>query len=241
VPIAIDLSDRTAWVTGGGSGIGQAAARLLAAAGARVVTLDVAPSADESVVRACTLDVRDSTAIRTLAHQLEHEDLGPDILVNAAGVTRDGVVWKLADSQWDDVIDVNLTGAFRMVRAVAPGLRARGRGGSIVNVASINGIRGKFGQSNYAASKGGLIAFTRAVATELARDGIRVNAVAPGFTDTPMTASLPPETVERAKREILLGRLARPEDIASAVLFLVSDLSSFITGQVLVVDGGQMA
>jgi NAD(P)-dependent dehydrogenase (short-subunit alcohol dehydrogenase family) len=136
---------------------------------------------------------------------------------------------------------VNLTGAFRMVRAVAPGLRARGRGGSIVNVASINGIRGKFGQSNYAASKGGLIAFTRAVATELARDGIRVNAVAPGFTDTPMTASLPPETVERAKREILLGRLARPEDIASAVLFLVSDLSSFITGQVLVVDGGQMA
>jgi acetoacetyl-CoA reductase/3-oxoacyl-[acyl-carrier protein] reductase len=241
VPTAIDLSDRTAWVTGGGSGIGRAAARLLAAAGARVVTLDVAPTADESVVRACTLDVRDSTAIRALVHQLEHEDLGPDILVNAAGVTRDGVVWKLADSQWDEVIDVNLTGAFRMVRAVAPGLRAGGRGGSIVNVASINGIRGKFGQSNYAASKGGLIAFTRAVATELARDGIRVNAVAPGFTDTPMTASLPPETVDRAKREILLGRLARPEDIASAVLFLASDLSSFITGQVLVVDGGQMA
>jgi 3-oxoacyl-[acyl-carrier protein] reductase len=241
VPIAIDLSDRTAWVTGGGSGIGQAAARLLAAAGARVVTLDVAPSADESVVRACTLDVRDSTAIRALVQQLEGDNLGPDILVNAAGITRDGVVWKLGDSDWDAVIDVNLTGAFRMVRAVAPGLRTRGRGGSIVNVASINGMRGKFGQSNYAASKGGLIAFTRAVATELARDGIRVNAVAPGFTDTPMTASLPHESVERAKREILLGRLARPEDIGSAVLFLASDLSSFITGQVLVVDGGQMA
>ena len=241
MPIAIDLSDRTAWVTGGGSGIGQAAARLLAAAGARVVTLDVAPSADESGIRACTLDVRDSAAVRALVQQLEADNLGPDILVNAAGITRDGVVWKLADSEWDEVIDVNLTGAFRMVRAVASGLRARERGGSIVNVASINGIRGKFGQSNYAASKGGLIAFTRAVATELARDRIRVNAVAPGFTDTPMTASLPRESVERAKREILLGRLARPEDIASAVLFLASDLSSFITGQVLVVDGGQMA
>lgn len=239
--LAVDLADRVAWVTGGASGIGLATARLLSAAGARVITLDLDPAPDASAHRSYALDVRDATAIDVLVRQLEQEDLGPDILVNAAGITRDGVVWKLGDREWDDVIDVNLSGPFRMVRATAPGLRARGRGGAIVNVASINGIRGKFGQSNYAASKGGLIAFTRAVATDLARDRIRVNVVAPGFTDTPMTAALPPEVLERARREILLGRLARPDDIASAIVFLASDLAGFITGQVLVVDGGQIA
>ena len=239
--LAIDLSDRIAWVTGGASGIGFATARLLAAAGARVVTLDVNRAPDSSIHRTHALDVRDVAAVDSLVRRLEAEHLGPDILVNAAGITRDGVVWKLDDGQWDDVIDVNLSGAFRVVRAAAPGMRARARGGSIVNVASINGLRGKFGQSNYAASKGGLIAFTKAVATELARDRIRVNAVAPGFTETPMTAARPPEVLERARREILLGRLARPDDIASAIVFLASDLGAFITGQVLVVDGGQIA
>ena len=241
MPLALDLSGRTAWVTGGASGIGRATADLLAAAGARVIALDVNPAPDSSVSSSHVVDVRDSAAVESLVTRLEQEHLGPDILVNAAGITRDGVVWKLGDPDWDDVIDVNLSGAFRMVRATAPGMRTRGRGGSIVNVASINGLRGKFGQANYAASKGGLIAFTRAVATELARDRIRVNAVAPGFTETPMTAALPPEVLERARREILLGRLARPEDIASAIVFLASDLGAFITGQVLAVDGGQTA
>lgn len=241
MPLAVDLSDRIAWVTGGASGIGRVTADQLSAAGARVITLDVKPAPDSSAHRSYALDVRDSAAVEALVKELEQQHLGPDILVNAAGITRDGVVWKLGDAEWDDVIDVNLSGAFRMVRATAPGMRTRGRGGSIVNVASINGIRGKFGQSNYAASKGGLIAFTRAIATELARDRIRANAVAPGFTETPMTAALPPEVLDRARREILLGRLARPDDIASAIVFLASDLAAFITGQVLVVDGGQIA
>jgi 3-oxoacyl-[acyl-carrier protein] reductase len=235
--VDIDLTGRTAWITGGASGIGRATARLLADAGARVISLDLTSGTPDPAIRAHVLDVRDREAIDRLAGHLQADGLGADILVNAAGITRDGVVWRLADDEWNDVLDVNLTGAFRMTRACAPGMRRRGRG-AIVNIASINGLHGRFGQSNYAASKGGMIAFTRAIATELARDGIRVNAVAPGFVDTPMTAALPPALRDKAAAGALLGRFGQPEEIASAVLFLVSPLAGFITGHVLVVDGG---
>ena len=149
--VTIDLSGRIAWITGGASGIGRAVCRQLARAGARVVSLDLSPGEREAGIDGCVLDVRDRDAIEHLVDNLEAENLGADILVNAAGITRDGVVWRLRDEDWDAVIDVNLTGAFRMTRACAQGMRRRGRG-AIVNIASINGLRGRFGQSNYAAS-----------------------------------------------------------------------------------------
>jgi len=242
MPISIDLSGSVAWVTGGAAGIGRAIVETLASAGARVVSLDVAGETSgrpDDRILARALDVRDARQVEAVAADLAAQGLEPDILVNDAGITRDGVVWKLSDEDWAAVIDVNLAGAFRMTRAVAPAMRRR-QSGAIVNIASINGLRGKFGQANYAASKGGLIAFTRAVAKELARARVRVNAVAPGFIETRMTRELPAAVLDQARAEAILGRLGRPEDIAHAVLFLVSPLASHITGQVLVVDGGQL-
>jgi NAD(P)-dependent dehydrogenase (short-subunit alcohol dehydrogenase family) len=240
--LAIDLSGRTVWCTGAASGIGLAVADAAKAAGARVVRLDRA--FDGAVERdgdlRVGLDVRQSASVVEAAKELESRGWPADILVNCAGITRDGMSWRLDDDAWEDVIDVNLTGAFRMARAAIPGMRER-RAGAIVNIASINGLRGKAGQANYAAAKGGLIALTRTLARELGPTGVRVNAVAPGFIETPMTARLALDVRLRAIGETALGRPGSPADVAAAVVFLVSPLAGHITGQVLVVDGGQTA
>jgi 3-oxoacyl-[acyl-carrier protein] reductase len=244
MPVTLDLSGLTAWTTGAASGLGAAIADAFFAAGARVVRLDRAFSARELTRDGrdlrLPLDIGDRQAVATTARALEEDEMGADVLVNCAGITRDAISWRLTDADWDDVIDVNLSGAFRLVRAAAPAMRRR-RSGAIVNIASVNGLRGKAGQANYSAAKGGLIALTRTLARELGPSGIRVNAVAPGMIDTPMTAGLPPEARARALAESALGRLGTPSDVAGAVLFLASPLARHITGHVLVVDGGQLA
>ena len=160
-----------------------------------------------------------------------------DILVNNAGITRDNLLLRMTEAEWDEVIAANLKGAFHTTKAVLKGMMKR-RGGRIINVTSIVGITGNKGQANYAASKAGLIGFTKSVAKEYGSRGILVNAIAPGFIDTDMTSGLPDESRQAMLAGITLGRLGRPEDIAGAVLFLASDLAGYITGQVLVVDGG---
>lgn len=239
-PDLFGVNGKTAWITGAARGIGLACARELAAHGCKVVAIDLNPSPEISALAAgvCKLDVSDFAAVEVAAAGLVTQGLAPDFLVNNAGVTRDGVVWKLTEAQWDDVIGTNLKGAFNLTRVAAPQMRARG-GGAIVNITSINGERGKFGQSNYSAAKAGLIGFTKACARELGAHGIRVNAVAPGLVETEMAKGLLPEIRDAAIRESLLGRLAKPDDVANAVLFLVSRLSRHVTGHVLRVDGGQ--
>jgi 3-oxoacyl-[acyl-carrier protein] reductase len=166
--------------------------------------------------------------------------LGPvDILVNNAGLTRDQIVLRMSEADWDTVLDANLKGAFVAIRSVLKGMMKR-KGGRIVNVSSIVGITGNKGQANYAASKAGLIALTKSVAREYASRNILVNCVAPGFIETDMTDALPVEARTSLLQQIALARLGRPEDIAGAVLFLVSDLAGYVTGQVVVVDGGMV-
>jgi len=233
------LEGRVALVTGSAGGIGGAAASLLAAAGARVYGADRPGSVSPAGVQPLACDLTDRASVKSLVATVAHERDRLDILVHAAGITRDGVVWKLTDDDWEQVRLVHLDAAFWLLRESAPLLR-RSPSASVVLVTSINGERGKFGQSNYAAAKAGLIGLGRSVARELGRFGVRVNLVAPGLIDTAMTATLPTEIRARAIEEAALGHAGRPEDVAAAILFLASDMSRHVTGQVLRVDGGQL-
>ena len=241
-----ELEGQVAVVTGGSRGIGRAIACELSRAGASLAV--VARSEDTAAETAKLLegpgialacDVADSGQCSDLAARVQDE-LGPiDVLVNNAGITRDNILIRLKDEDWEAVLGTNLRGAFNTTRAVARGMMKR-RSGRIINISSVVGLTGNSGQANYAASKAGLIGFTKSVAQELAGRGVLANVVAPGFIETDMTASLPEEARDVLFERIPLGRFGNPEDIAGAVRFLVGPAASYITGQVLVVDGGMV-
>ena len=245
----LGLDGRVALVTGARRGIGAAIARALAAAGCHVAVVDRELDADADAVRAdieaagrrallLEADVRDLARAEAVVAETASSLGGLDCVVCAAGIVRDRVSWKMTEAEWDDVMDVNLKGCFAYARAATPVLRAGG-GGRIVNIASINAFRGKFGQANYSASKAGVLGLTRTLARELGAFGVTVNAVAPGLVRTALTAELPGPALERAESELLTGRLTEPEDVADAVVFLCSRLARQVTGEVIRVDGGQ--
>ena len=248
VTVAVDpgLAGCSALVTGGASGIGAAVAEALAREGCDVAIVDRAAATEtlEAVKRAgrraiaIAADVRDSDAAERAVTRVVEEFGRLDILVCNAGITADAALANMTEQQWNDVIDVNLKGCFNYTRAAARVFRGQNRG-RIVNLSSINGMRGKFGQANYAASKAGVVALGKTAARELGRFNVNVNTVAPGMVRTALTRALPPETLERARSETVLGRLAEPEDVANAVVFLCSDRARHITGEVIQVDGGQ--
>ena len=232
---ALAFSGKVALVTGGGRGIGRGLAGRLAALGAEVHVFDREPGTPGEGIFFHPLDITDSAAVNAAVAALPRPPL---LLVNNAGITRDRSLLKMSDEEWSSVLDVNLTGAFHVLRAAAPGMVSAGYG-RIVNVASINGLRGKFGQANYAASKAGLVALTKTAARELGPKGVTVNAVAPGMVLTEMTLALAEEHRRRALDEAVLKELPDVSDIAAAVVFLLSDAARRITGEVLRVDSGQ--
>ncbi len=233
--LRFSFAGRCAIVTGGCRGIGRAIADALHDAGAEVHVFDVSEPAAGFPHPFASVDITNAKAVDAAIAALSTT---PTLLVNNAGITRDRSLAKMSDGEWAAVIATNLTGAFNMIRAVAPRMAAKG-GGRIVNITSINGLRGKFGQANYAAAKAGLIGLTKTAAREFGKKGVTVNAVAPGMVMTEMARALPPEIIAKASEEAVLPDLAAPEDISNAVLFLLSDASRAITGVVLRVDAGQ--
>ena len=246
---SINLECKSAIVTGGSLGIGTAIAIKLAEFGANVA-INYRKHKDEAeevikkvkamgrkglVVQA---DISNFEDAGKMVNTVKEEFGGLDILVNNAGINWDGVIWKMSEEQWDSVIDINLKGYFNYLRAVAPIFREQ-KFGKIVNVTSINGLRGKFGQANYSASKAGIIGLTKTVAKELGKYGINVNAVAPGLIETDMMKQATEEVRKMAIEEIVLKRIGLPEEVADVVAFMCSEMARHITGEVIKVDGGQ--
>ena len=243
----MDLKGKVAIITGGAQGIGKSIATQLAQAGANVVIADVMEEVAKSTAQEISqkgneaisikVDVSSLSSVEEMVKKTLDKFGRIDILVNNAGITRDSLVMRMKEEDWDLVLDINLKGAFNCIKTVSP-IMMKQKSGKIVNIASIVGIIGNAGQANYSASKAGLIALTKTCARELASRRINVNAVAPGFIQTSMTERLPAQVKEKLSSQIPFGEIGKPEDVASAVLFLVSEKASYITGEVIKVDGG---
>ncbi len=243
------LKDKAAIITGGARGIGKEIALLFAREGACIVVCDVNEEAIAAAVKdiesagaealGMKVDVTNPVQVEEMTGKVLDKFSKIDILINNAGITRDNLLLRMKEEDWDAVLNVNLKGTFNCTKAVSR-IMIKQRSGKIVNIASIIGIMGNAGQANYAASKGGVISFTKSVAKELASRNINVNAVAPGFIKTDMTAKLSQEVVDAMLKMIPLGKLGAPSDVAKLALFLVSDDSAYITGEVIKVDGGMV-
>lgn len=242
----IDLKGRVAVITGGAQGIGYAISERMLRSGARVVMWDIDGS---KIAQACqtlsalgavsgqVVELTDDAAVAAVTQATVKEAGAIDILVNNAGITKDGLLMRMSDADFDDVLNVNLRSVFIACRAAARPM-LRGKFGRVVNIGSVSGVEGNKGQANYAAAKAGLIGLTKSVAKELGSKGVTANVVAPGFVETDMTAFLGPDDKKKVSEHITVGRLGVPEDIAAAVGYLTADDAGYITGQVLVVDGG---
>lgn len=245
----MNLQGKVAIVTGGSLGIGRAIALDLATHFADVA-INYRKHVDEAKAIVAEIEQMGRRGLSVQADVASFADAQRmvdtvrekfgrlDILVNNAGVNRDGVVWKMTEAQWDEVLDTNLKGYFNYIRAVAPIFKEQASG-KIINITSINGLRGKFGQSNYSAAKAGIVGLTKAVARELGKFNVNVNAVAPGLIETDMMKEAPQDVKDKALAEIVLGRLGAPEEVAHVVTFLCSEMARHVTGEVIKVDGGQ--
>ncbi len=243
------LDKRRAIVTGGGQGIGRAIALRLASLGACVAVVDLNGDSAAAVAkeiedaggsaRSRRLDVSDSEAVAAAFKEIVEDIGGIEIHVNNAGITRDNLIIRMTPEDWDVVLSVNLKGAFNCIRAAARTMMSQ-RHGRIINISSVVGLIGNAGQANYAASKAGLVALTKSAAKELGGRGITANAIAPGYIETPMTASLPEKVREEFAAKIILRRFGAPDDVANVVAFLASDGGDYITGQTINVDGGMV-
>ena len=242
-----DMNDKVTVITGSARGIGFALATAFSAAGAKVMVIDLAPEAVDAAVQKLrdlshqawgyVGNVTDSAMMEELFARVVAEHGSLDVLINNAGVTRDNLMLRMKEEEWQLVMDINLKGSFICTQKAFKHMM-KARKGSIVNIASVIGLMGNAGQANYAASKGGMIAFTKSCAKEFASRGVRVNAVAPGFIETEMTSSLPAEVVAAYAKAIPLAKMGSPLDVAKLCLFLASDESAYITGQTIAVDGG---